>query len=624
MRKLFFLDNYFPTGEATIQPLLLWHAGKGYTDAHGGISKHASEALDYIKSVQPQPGKTALLVLALGAGEHYGPNKNGDGFSERPVPARKKKGYFVEPGQELKEHYKTFEKGHVFQHHQNKDPSKASGIVKKAFYNDKMHRVELLLELDNKKDPEWVQRVNDGDFPAVSMGCKIAYDVCSVCGNKARTRAQYCDHAKYAMLQLNEDGTRNFVWNPSPNFFDISRVFRPADKQGYTLKKVAHEAPYELASSAVLGEFLDVQDAKKATIQKISDIEKIIRGEPVAFARRLEPAEANLVNKYHGFIRDKMREGGAPLDEMRKHKPADVFATLSKVGHILSTPDFIRYVIPILAGRDINVPEQYVKNATALQGEIIDLIGDHPELLDDMIGTNLLKEGETQPELEGKFKIAGMGSYLYRNVAPEGTPLRPNLEAPTTDVMSITDPAGQQYQTNRGAVRDAHDAISRQQWMNLLGSGAMLAGAYKLLRGAPRLNSWRVPAGLALGGLGLTGILPDYGTQTRTDQGNMVSSMTELAPDQLRTAELVESFTRDYSPSYKELSNCVLNTIKDNTKLAHIIENLASYHTKTGYINLENFVKDAQEITDSIYMLTGTKLDFEKVAAKVGEIVLGL
>ena len=170
MKKIIELDDHFPTGETTAQIILPWNGGRS-TDT-SRVSKYASEALDYIKHVAPEPGKTALLLLALGAEETYGPNRNGDGFPEHPVPARGKiasmgRRWFVPPGEELTEHYASFETNpaHAFKHHANRDPSKASGVVKKAFWNPRMHRVELLTLVDNDKDPEWIKRASDGGFP---------------------------------------------------------------------------------------------------------------------------------------------------------------------------------------------------------------------------------------------------------------------------------------------------------------------------------------------------------------------------------------------------------------------------------------------------------------------------
>jgi len=70
---------------------------------------------------------------------------------------------------------------------------------------------------------------------------------CSGCGNHARTRADYCGPdacTKYGGLRDNmgktfEDGHTLHADNPDPTFFDISKVFRRADRIAFTLGKVA-------------------------------------------------------------------------------------------------------------------------------------------------------------------------------------------------------------------------------------------------------------------------------------------------------------------------------------------------------------------------------------------------
>jgi hypothetical protein len=74
----------------------------------------------------------------------------------------------------------------------------------------------------------------------ISHNCSIEHDVCSGCGNKARTRAEYCDGGmcKYGGLKSNmgrcfDDGHVLHADNPHPDFFDISHVWRPADRIAY-------------------------------------------------------------------------------------------------------------------------------------------------------------------------------------------------------------------------------------------------------------------------------------------------------------------------------------------------------------------------------------------------------
>lgn len=184
----------------------------------------------YINSAKPIPGKTQILLTALGAGEYWMNNVNGDYFTEEDL---------AHDGEDYG--HKTFEKfAKIYKHHINKDPTKSYGDVALAVYNPKFHRVELIVVLDNEKSPDLVERINNGDYPEWSMGCRVKYDICSICGNKAPTRAQYCEHLKYYMGRIHPaTGKMVYAINPRPVFFDISQVLIGADKTAKTLMKVA-------------------------------------------------------------------------------------------------------------------------------------------------------------------------------------------------------------------------------------------------------------------------------------------------------------------------------------------------------------------------------------------------
>ena len=131
----------------------------------GDFSKLASftppEVSGFLKDFKPEEGKSYLLVNALGSGEVWGANVNGDYFPERAL---------MHKG--ASHGYKTFElHAHVYRHHVNKDPAKAMGVVKVAAYNPVMHRVELLLEVDNEKGEGLLKKVAAGEYPDWSMGC---------------------------------------------------------------------------------------------------------------------------------------------------------------------------------------------------------------------------------------------------------------------------------------------------------------------------------------------------------------------------------------------------------------------------------------------------------------------
>ncbi len=541
MKKLIELDEFFPTGEMTAQAILPWNNGRSVDTSR--VSKYASEALDYIKSIAPEPGKTALLLNAMGAEETYGPNRNGDGFPEFPVPARGKiastdRRWFVAPGQELTKHYQSFETNpaHTFQHHANRDVAKASGVVKRAFWNPRMHRVELLVSVDNSKDPEWVKRASDGEFVPVSMGCRIKYDVCARCGNEAPTRADYCDHVKFAMNQVDSNGFKDYVHNPSPDFFDISRVFRPADRTGYTLKKVAEV--YEVRLSADLGAASDMLAMKSSAVQKLSDIDKVIRAEPVA-SSTLTPDEKNFIVKFKDHSEKKLAAAHTiAVDKLAAWPLGEVLSAAAANDVVLKDAEFIQLATTKLAGRPLALSSQVIAKIAACARWALGAFAEQPELLDEVIKSGALEASKVSSELMDLFarvreKRAYAGEMLYRRLVPEGVGLRDDA-APTTDLLHVGP-----YTTTRGAAIDAQDAVTRAHMKKILGGGALLLGGYKALTAFPSMRSMRLPLAIGAGALGMHALGPRYGKTIRTDEGVDIPDITEMAPKTASQAAIV-------------------------------------------------------------------------------------
>lgn len=485
--KIIELDDLSPQGEPSIQIVTPYEYNRF------GHVKVASEALDYIKTVKPIPGKTIILVLAMTAGEYYGPNRNGDAWPEKPLVVAGK--VPIGPEAVLPKHYRTFEtNANVFRHHVNKDPAKSIGKVLRAFYNWKMHRVELLLALANELAEDIIARIEKGEFPAVSMGCKVKHDVCDICGNIAPTRLQYCSHARNHLGDILSNGRRVFVWNPSPKFFDISMVRKPADEVGYMMKKVADRIP-EVWSSAARGEYYDTLSQKAANLRKLSLIDKIIDGG--AAATKEENGTITLSQ-----LSDEIAKPAAldmpPLDDssiqhLARYNPAEVLSTLSSMGIILTTPEFIKFFVAKIAP-GVTVPEEILDRAVAIQGEIYDTLADHPEVVEEMEDTGFVDVNpervnpklarELRPLLEKRSQI---GSYLYRHYVPEIF-----KEYPTRgkwDIVTTTDPrTGKAYQTTYGAATKAQDVAAKRRLGNVFGGGALLAGG-ALLGAVPGLRA---------------------------------------------------------------------------------------------------------------------------------------
>lgn len=182
-----------------------------------------------------------VLVNALGASEYFGPNINADWFTWDGLSH-----------EGMDYGYQTFLNAHAFQHHVNKDATRAFGRPVLSLLNRAMKRVELIVELNRAKaryeGAEGVlARVDAGEFPDVSMGTKVPEDYCYICGHASKTKDDYCIHMRppmhlrhlYGPLRVLPDGRIICVINRKPRFFDISFVFIGADKTAKVMAKLA-------------------------------------------------------------------------------------------------------------------------------------------------------------------------------------------------------------------------------------------------------------------------------------------------------------------------------------------------------------------------------------------------
>lgn len=218
---------------------------KQTTKVHGFF--HEGKMYLPVRSIELAGAETVFNLEVDGDHTYSGPNidshncnRNGDGFKEATC----------------KKYHDTFTKfAKFFRNHKNK-PERGDpyyGTVKASAYNDEMHRVELICGLNMNKeaadrtgglvaDTEVEKLAKNEDFP-VSMACHVPYDTCSYCGNQARTRDEYCTQEKCAaggcrdnlarLMKVAGDLHHLHVDNPTPRWFDISRVFRPADRIAY-------------------------------------------------------------------------------------------------------------------------------------------------------------------------------------------------------------------------------------------------------------------------------------------------------------------------------------------------------------------------------------------------------
>jgi hypothetical protein len=173
--------------------------------------------------------------------------------------------------------------GEVLVHNCNKGPTqRAFGSVELSTWHPEMKRVELVVKLDRAQAPvaraeSVFNKIDNGELPETSMGCKVPYDLCSITTDwelyrkalsrfdprrhrhpgvavlefhkRVRlikglsiTKEDYSDYSKNHMNEILPDGRKVFVYNPYPRFFDISFVFIGAEKTSKMMAKLASRA----------------------------------------------------------------------------------------------------------------------------------------------------------------------------------------------------------------------------------------------------------------------------------------------------------------------------------------------------------------------------------------------
>lgn len=300
----------------------------------------ADDILQFLQGLVPKQDKTYALVNALSAGDYYSSNLNGDWFDES----------------ELINYHKTFEVlGHIYDLHQNKDPEKSYGKVVYSYYNPTMHRVELVVEFDNIKGKDILDKLRNGDPIATSMGTRVAYEKCSICGNISKTLSSRCEHLKKEMHKIYPDGRKVYAKNYSPKFFDISVVRIPADKTSRVVRTI----------------LINEKDGKKIIIfnKKLAsnnnfDYTKMASFETVAEISKELPVKVELLDNAdtkEAIIKSiKGRIDNDVLYKLSEYSLSDTMSTMLALGIMPAPEDFQK--IALRAFGENELAEQLEKN----------------------------------------------------------------------------------------------------------------------------------------------------------------------------------------------------------------------------------------------------------------------
>lgn len=105
------------------------------------------------------------------------------------------------PAEEIKQAYKSFVGKPVFVNHVNDNHRRARGVIIDAALHEDRNAdgtpdtwCEVLMEVDAVRFPKLAKAILKKAVERTSMGCDVAYSICSACGNKATTPAEYCQH----------------------------------------------------------------------------------------------------------------------------------------------------------------------------------------------------------------------------------------------------------------------------------------------------------------------------------------------------------------------------------------------------------------------------------------------
>ena len=299
-------------------------------------------------ALKPPEGKTGIHLVALGDMETYGFNRNADGWKQK----------------DCRDRCNTFVKhGHVYQHHRNTDPKKSIGEIKAAAYNPDMGRIELYIWADNEKAHDHLERLEKTGEVPFSMAAKVPNDTCSICGatRKGPKDPNECDHIKYELGKIAEDGKFTGMINNDPVWFDISFVGRPADRIAWSLKTASG-----LIDSVKAAEYEGVVLPDELAIESEGGLRKQTLVKDLASANTqmqawLKSASCKTKNERYLFEMRKLAALQVPdslLNTLRSYGTRDALEGLADAGVVLDVPSFFKYAM----GADYRIVEPYISD----------------------------------------------------------------------------------------------------------------------------------------------------------------------------------------------------------------------------------------------------------------------
>lgn len=293
---------------------------------NGTLQKRAAEIDKILKSYKKDPNQEDLHIIALGAYEGTGFNRNMDMFREHWC--KKNAHYFTDADRA------------VHRHHKNKKEDPKFGNIKVAVYNEPMRRLELVVGLDKDKCSDILHEQEKVGHTNWSMASKQKYDICTYCNQKSYDDSTRCEHIPSRLGEMTKEGKLIGMDNPDPHWFEISYVKRPADRIGMSLSKLASATFNPLLPSDYLkiytgfevpnDEILISKHAaeKRVLLKKLSELEKHIS----ATAHKDHIVELTETEKI------------ANIDDLRRLNVSQFLKVAADNGVIFDADNFYAYV----------------------------------------------------------------------------------------------------------------------------------------------------------------------------------------------------------------------------------------------------------------------------------------
>lgn len=300
--------------------------------------------------VEKTAGQTDALVIALGAYEGTGANRNGDIFKEAECLNNYRT--FVKSGSKSSDG--KYDGRALNRHHKNKPEDPKYGNIKAAAYNQKMKRIELVIGLDNDKCAEEIQKLAEGKQINVSMAAKVAYDKCTWCGHEAKTDHDRCKHIPTKLGEINKRGEMCSMENINPKWFELSIVGRPADRIGMSLKLASASSYIKTAADykTLYPGFVIPEDEQLLQVSKYASDKRSLVSKLAAMEKHIDgvlsSGPKSSKDKYIVEQKSKLKHSDniSPdtMDELRKFEPSKLLKALADQGIVFSPEDFIKYL----------------------------------------------------------------------------------------------------------------------------------------------------------------------------------------------------------------------------------------------------------------------------------------